>query len=86
MCRGIPSFLLVVYTAESWWKNERASLYAEGKPGEAVEEFLIPTKLTIRTGAGEMKRRNPKTRGNIARILVESVTTCLGLELKHQTA
>ena len=86
MCRGIPSFLLVVYTAESWWENERAQLYAEGKPGGKIEEFLIPTKLTIRTGAGEMKRRNPRTRGNIARILVESVATCLGIDINHQTA
>ena len=86
MCRGIPSTLLVLYSSEGWWKNERASFYAEGVKGETVVEMLIPTDLSLRTGAGEMKKRNPKVRGNIARTLIEAVTTCLGVEMRFQEA
>ena len=86
MCRGIPSTLLVLYSAESWWKNARASFYEGGAKGGAIVELLMPMDLTLRTGAGEMKTRNPRVRGNIARTIIESVTTCLGIEMKFQEA
>ena len=85
MCRGIPAVLMTMYTAEAWWINARASFYKAGESKE-IEEFLIPSQIDLRIGAGEKKRRNPKVRGSIGKTMVESVMACLGVELSYQQA
>ena len=74
-----------MYTAESWWKDTAAAFYAEGE-SVSIEEILLPSYLELRLGAGEQKTRNPKTRGSVARTLVESVVVCLGVAMEYQQA
>ena len=74
-----------MYTAEAWWKDSSASFYTEGED-MAIEEMLLPSFLEMRLGAGERKTRNPKTRGSVARTLVESFVICLGISMEYQQA
>ena len=69
----------------SFW-SEYDEPRGEENDGRRTEMMMMPGRLELRSGAGESKVRNPRTRGCLVRTLIESLSVGFGVSFNYESA
>ena len=82
-----------LYNIEAWYNNTEVHFWEgplkwsdKGVPSGEVSVFMLPGLLSIRSGAGEAKTRNPKVRGSLVKTIIESLSVGFGVNFSFETA
>ena len=88
----MPLVLTVLYSIELWYLNEEVVFWSEydaprdDDEERLLEKMMLPGRLELRSGAGESKVRNSRTRGCLVRTLTESLSVGFGVSFHYEEA